>query len=195
MNSIEKNNPRHERPFRRDLQARRQKLENKEQEILKEERTNRNRPCRSFGRTQNRGMRRHQHQPVHAHQRPHRHFGWHTEEAYRTDEVTPKRGDFHPHANHPLNKRKHWAVQPHRSGRPTPERAHRHRWAMRPRHADEFRREGGEFQNRHIRKHSHQAQPGQQRHPRHILREKWMLEEKLFRITRRILRLNHQLRV
>ncbi len=70
----------------------------------------------------------------------------------------------------------------------------RRRWSMRPRPADEHHRKGGEFRGQRIREHAHQTQYAQQQHPRQILREKWMLEQKLFRITRRIQRLNHQLR-
>jgi len=67
-------------------------------------------------------------------------------------------------------------------------------WAFRPRHADEYRHEGGQFQNRRIRDGVHQAHTSEHRHPSQILREKWALERKLFHITRRIQRLNHQLR-
>ena len=70
----------------------------------------------------------------------------------------------------------------------------RHHWSWRPRNTDEFRREGGEFRGHRIREQAFQSQPIQQHHPSHILREKWILEQKLFRITRRIQRLNRQLR-
>lgn len=207
-----------------------------------------NRPHRQFGNMENRGRTRHQHNCMANTEQPRRNFGWRTEEhIYREGEVPFTHAGFRQHTNRPLHRHEHrWQARPHwaKSDNPEGRAKHRwadesktetslhrrwamrprnadefrreggefrgqhirdnlhqaqpsqqhHRWAMRPRHADEYRREGGEFRSQRIREHTHQTQYAQHQHPRHILREKWMLEQKLFRITRRIQRLNHQLR-
>jgi len=316
LNTVEKINPRQERPNRRRNhpahagKTRREPLEIKEQDILRTERMRKNRPHRQFGKMENRGRARHQHNGMTAPEHPRRHFGWRTEEhIYREGEVPFTYAGFRQHTNRPLHRHEHrWQARPQWAKSDNPEGRAKHRWAMRPRHDGEFRREGGEFRGQRIRDDLHQAQPGQQhrrwamrprhadeyrreggvfrgqsirdnlhqaqpsqqyrrwamrprnadefrreggvfrgqsirdnlhqaqpsqqyrrwamrprhadeyhceggefrgqrirehthqtqyaqhQHPRHILREKWMLEQKLFRITRRIQRLNHQLR-
>lgn len=195
MNNFQKNNPRRERPYRKGKFSRRNQLESKEQDNLRTERIRKNRAERQFGRMENRGRARHQHDCMAGVERPRRLFGWRTEEhIYHAGEVPFEMAGFRQRANRPLHKGERWAVRPRRGEPQTPKHTNRHCWSWRPRHADEFRREDGEFHNCRIREHAHQSQPIQQRHPSHILREKWMLEEKLFRITRRIQRLNRQLR-
>lgn len=195
MNNFQKNNPRHERPYRKGKFTRRNQLESKEQDNLRTEKNRKNRAEHLFDRMEHHGRARHQHDCMAGVERPRRRFGWRSEEhIYRAGEAPFEQAGFRQRANRPLHKPEHWTVRPRRGEVQTLEQTHRHRWSWRPRHADEFRREGGEFQSRRIREQVRQSQPIQQRHPSHILREKWMLEEKLFRITRRIQRLNRQLR-